>query len=122
MERRKEDPGGSHHQACAWRRLPLASRHDMPTEISGERHADSVIVERRADAAWVTLNRPAAMNALSRSLVNELRAAVRTLRSEHWVRAFVLTGAGDKAFCAGADLKERRTMSLDDTRTFLTDL
>jgi enoyl-CoA hydratase/carnithine racemase len=94
----------------------------MPTEISGERHADSVIVERRADAAWVTLNRPAAMNALSRTLVAELRAAVRALRSEHWVRAIVLTGAGDKAFCAGADLKERRTMSLDDTRAFLTDL
>src|SRR6476620_8097970 len=94
----------------------------MPTQISGERRADSVIVERLADAAWVTLNRPAAMNALSRSLVSELRAAVRALRSEHWVRAIVLTGAGDKAFCAGADLKERRTMSLDDTRTFLTDL
>jgi enoyl-CoA hydratase/carnithine racemase len=81
-----------------------------------------ITVERRADAAWVTLNRPAAMNALSRGLVTELRAAVHHLRSEHWVRTVVVTGAGDKAFCAGADLKERRTMSLDDTRAFLTDL
>ncbi len=91
-------------------------------EITVERHADAVIVERRADAAWVTLNRPAAMNALSRGLVTELRAAVHRLRSEPWVRTIVVTGAGDKAFCAGADLKERRTMSLDDTRAFLTEL
>jgi enoyl-CoA hydratase/carnithine racemase len=81
-----------------------------------------ITVERRAEAAWVTLNRPAAMNALSRALVAELRAAVRSLRAEPWVRSIVLTGAGDKAFCAGADLKERRTMSLDDTRGFLTEL
>ncbi len=82
----------------------------------------AITVERRAEAAWVTLNRPAAMNALSRALVAELRAAVRALRGEPWVRTIVLTGAGAKAFCAGADLKERRTMSLDDTRAFLTDL
>ncbi len=81
-----------------------------------------IIVERRADAAWVTLNRPSAMNALSRGLVAELRAAVRALRAEPWVRTVVVTGAGEKAFCAGADLKERRTMSLDDTRAFLSDL
>jgi enoyl-CoA hydratase/carnithine racemase len=80
------------------------------------------LVERRADSAWVTLNRPAAMNALSRALVSGLATAVRGLRSEPWVRAMVITGAGDKAFCAGADLKERRTMTLDDTRQFLVDL
>jgi enoyl-CoA hydratase len=85
----------------------------MPPEIT---------VERRADAGWVTLNRPAAMNALSRGLVGELRAAVRALRGEPSVRAIVVTGAGEKSFCAGADLKERKTMSLDDTRAFLTDL
>jgi enoyl-CoA hydratase/carnithine racemase len=94
----------------------------MAAEITVERRADAVTTERRADAAWVTLNRPAAMNALSRGLVGELRAAVRALRGEPWVRAIVVTGAGDKSFCAGADLKERRTMSLDDTRAFLTDL
>ena len=81
-----------------------------------------ITVERRADTAWVTLNRPQAMNALSRGLVAELGAAVRDLKEESWVRAVVLTGAGDKAFCAGADLKERRTMSVDDTRAFLVDL
>ena len=38
------------------------------------------------------------------------------------MRALVLTGAGDKAFCAGADLKERRTLTLDDTRVFLGEI
>lgn len=94
----------------------------MSAEITVERRADAVTTERRGDAAWVTLNRPGAMNALSRGLVGELRAVVRALRGEPWVRAIVVTGAGDKSFCAGADLKERRSMSLDDTRAFLTDL
>jgi enoyl-CoA hydratase/carnithine racemase len=81
-----------------------------------------ITVERRAAAAWVTLNRPSAMNALSRSLVAEIAAAMRALKSEPWVRAVVITGTGDRAFCAGADLKERRTMTLDDTRLFLVEL
>jgi enoyl-CoA hydratase/carnithine racemase len=81
-----------------------------------------ITVERRAEAGWVTLNRPAALNALSRGLVAELTAALRSLRGEPWVRAVVITGAGDKAFCAGADLKERRTMTLEETRAFLVDL
>jgi len=74
--------------------------NDTAPEIASE-----VLVERRADAAWITLNRPAAMNALSRGLVGALAAAVRAVRSESWVRAVVITGAGDKAFCAGNDLK-----------------
>jgi methylglutaconyl-CoA hydratase len=81
-----------------------------------------ITVERRAETAWITLNRPQAMNALSQGLVTALRAAVQGLRRETWVRAVVLTGAGDRAFCAGADLKERRTMTSDETRAFLVEL
>jgi methylglutaconyl-CoA hydratase len=81
-----------------------------------------ITVEQRAGAAWVILNRPAAANALSRALVDELGAAFRALRKESAVRAVVITGAGEKAFCAGADLKERRKMTLDETRTYLSDL
>jgi enoyl-CoA hydratase/carnithine racemase len=107
-------------RACLRRGGPLGCS-DLAT---GDPTSDvsQLTVERRADAAWITLNRPAAMNALSRALVTELAAALRALRQTPWVRAVVLTGAGDKAFCAGADLKERRTMSLDDTRAFLTAL
>jgi methylglutaconyl-CoA hydratase len=95
----------------------------MSTGVSTQvETAPDILVERRADAAWVTLNRPGAMNALSRGLVRALAAAMRGLRGDPWVRAVVITGAGAKAFCAGADLKERPTMSLDDTRQFLDDL
>lgn len=78
-----------------------------------------VLVERDGAVAWMTLNRPDAANALSKALVASARAALAGLRD---VRAVVLTGAGDKAFCAGADLKERRAMSLDETRAFLSEL
>ena len=84
-----------------------------------------VLVERRGATAIVTLNRPAAMNALSVELVAALEQAVRDLgglTASGDVRALVITGAGGKAFCAGADLKERRAMSLGDTRRFLASL
>jgi methylglutaconyl-CoA hydratase len=78
-----------------------------------------ILVERRGTTAIVTLNRPAAMNALSVALVEGLAEAVRGLRAADDVRALVLTGAGGKAFCAGADLKERRAMTVPQTRQFL---
>jgi 3-hydroxypropionyl-coenzyme A dehydratase len=54
--------------------------------------------------ATVTLNRPEQRNALSAQLLAELVEAMKTARGDDGVRAVVLTGAGDKAFCAGADL------------------
>jgi enoyl-CoA hydratase/carnithine racemase len=84
-----------------------------------------VLVERRGRAAFVTLNRPDAANALSKGLVAALQGAFTELAAglKHGddVRAVVVTGAG-KAFSAGADLKERRTMSLDQTWGFLDEL
>lgn len=56
--------------------------------------------------AVVTLNRPEAMNALSRALRMELAAVLRRMDADPDVRAIVLTGAGDRAFTAGLDLKE----------------
>jgi methylglutaconyl-CoA hydratase len=79
-------------------------------------------VEQRGTTTWLTLNRADAMNALSRGLVAELGTLLRKLRGDSSVRAVVITGAGERAFCAGADLKERRAMTLDDTRAFLAEL
>jgi enoyl-CoA hydratase/carnithine racemase len=81
-----------------------------------------VVVERSGAIARVTLSRPAAMNALSGALVASMREAIAALRDDPAVRAVVLTGAGDRAFCAGADLKERIAMTLDGTRGFLHEL
>lgn len=65
-----------------------------------------VTVERHDAVAVVTLNRPEAMNALSAALRVELAQAMRALDGDDTVRAVVLTGAGQRAFTAGLDLKE----------------
>ena len=65
-----------------------------------------VLITRDAAVATVTLNRPDAMNALSRALRAELAATMRELAADEGIRAIVLTGAGERAFTAGLDLKE----------------
>ncbi|MGB7410145.1 MAG: enoyl-CoA hydratase [Sphingopyxis granuli] len=65
-----------------------------------------VLVTRDDAVATVTLNRPEAMNALSRALRAEFAAAMRGLAADDGIRAIVLTGAGERAFTAGLDLKE----------------
>ena len=84
--------------------------------------SETVLVDVRDGVAYVTLNRPAAANALSRELVNAVGQAFARLAADDGVRVVVLSGSGERAFCAGADLKERRAMSLDETRAFLRDL
>ena len=81
--------------------------------------AETLIVEDRGPVRVVTLNRPDRLNALSRQLVAELGQEARAASALRAVQAVVVTGAGDKAFSAGADLKERQTMTLDDVRDFL---
>jgi methylglutaconyl-CoA hydratase len=78
--------------------------------------ASPVLVERRGTAAIVTLSRPDRANALSRETIVLLGRVFRELGTEPSVRVIVLTGAGDRAFCAGADLKERRDFSEHDVR------
>jgi enoyl-CoA hydratase/carnithine racemase len=78
-----------------------------------------VLVEKRGAAAWVTLNRPAVRNALSRAVNLRLSELAHELQADESVRAVVITGAGDKAFCAGADLKERRGVSAAETTPYL---
>ena len=65
-----------------------------------------VKIERDGAVAVVTLNRPEAMNALSSALRAELARVMREVDADEGVRAVVLTGAGERAFTAGLDLKE----------------
>jgi enoyl-CoA hydratase len=65
-----------------------------------------LLLERDGAVAVVTLNRPDAMNALSKALCAALRQALLELEADEAVRALVLTGAGERAFSAGLDLKE----------------
>jgi methylglutaconyl-CoA hydratase len=66
--------------------------------------------------AIVTLNRPEAANALSTALLNELSELLGDLAFQKDVRVVIVTGAGEKVFCAGADLKERAGMSETEVR------
>src|SRR3954467_10523544 len=81
---------------------------------------DELIVEHHGSVAWVTLNRPDARNALSRDLNLQMQDAAAALELREDIRAIVITGAGDKAFCAGADLKERRGVSASETGPYIT--
>ena len=64
-----------------------------------------LLVETREQVLWLTLNRPQRRNALTAEVVQGLQAALQTASRQRDVRAVVLTGAGDDAFCSGADLR-----------------
>ena len=82
-----------------------------------------VLYESRGPAAWLTLNRPDKLNALSYELVRELRAAIRRVAEDDEVKVVVLTGAG-RAFSAGFDISEEadsRVEGAEQWRRILAD-
>lgn len=74
----------------------------------------SVDLTVRERVGIVTLDRPDALNAISGAIADELAEALRSLSADEGVWAVVLTASGDKAFCVGADLKERASFTLAD--------
>lgn len=67
---------------------------------------ENVLYEKKGPVAYVTLNRPKVLNALNRRTWEDLRSAFEDAREDSAVRGIILTGAGDKAFIAGADISE----------------
>jgi len=67
---------------------------------------ENVIYDKKGSIAYVTLNRPKVMNALNKATISELRAAFEDARDDSSVRGVILTGVGEKAFAAGADIGE----------------
>ena len=76
---------------------------------------ENVVVEREGQIATITVNRPKSLNALNSQTLRELTAAVRECADE---RAIILTGAGDRAFVAGADISEMAPMTPWAAREF----
>lgn len=78
-----------------------------------------LLVERKGTTVWITLNRPGSRNALSMAVNIELGELAQSLEHDESVRAVVITGTGDKAFCAGADLKERKGVPASESGPYI---
>jgi enoyl-CoA hydratase len=72
--------------------------------MANEPSIEHVLYEIRDASAWVTINRPDQRNALNPAVIDGLLEALRRAADDEAVRSVVLTGAGDRGFCAGADL------------------
>jgi len=81
--------------------------------------SDILLVEEKERTAILTLNRPEVMNAFNFPLLYALRNAVEALRTRTDIRVIIVTGTGDKAFCSGADLKERTALSPQQVKEFI---
>jgi len=76
-------------------------------------YGNKVLLEIQNFVALLTLNKPDRLNALDVGVWEELGAAAEAVEGDQGVRAAILTGAGDRAFCAGLDLKEGSTVKLE---------
>lgn len=75
-----------------------------------------IVYEKSEGIATITLNRPEALNAFSKEVVSEVLQALEDIRSDESVRVAILTGAGEKAFSAGADIKAMIGMNASKAR------
>jgi enoyl-CoA hydratase/carnithine racemase len=72
-----------------------------------------LLVEQRQSALWLTIQREDRRNALSHSVLSQMTQAIRAAQADRTLRAIVVTGAGTKAFCAGADLQAAQAFTTD---------
>jgi enoyl-CoA hydratase len=80
--------------------------------------SDSVRIDREGAVATVTIDRQAVLNALDRATMSELRGAMLTVQRDESVRVVIVTGAGGKAFVAGADIQELERLSAADAEAY----
>ena len=79
---------------------------------------ETILFETNGPVAVVTINRPKAMNALSPQVIGEIDRAMAAIKADESLRAVILTGAGDKAFVAGADIAAMSKMTPLEGRAF----
>src|SRR5258706_1856382 len=87
--------------------LPCTARALLAILLSRKfMNFENIVFEKKNGIGYVTVNRPKALNALNMATMEELRATFTDIRNDSGVRAAILTGAGEKAFVAGADINE----------------
>jgi enoyl-CoA hydratase len=80
--------------------------------------SNNVLFEKKAGIAFVTINRPAVRNALNLATMQELRTVFTQIRNDDEIRVAIVTGSGDKAFVAGADINELATLTPVDGKEY----
>ena len=80
---------------------------------------ETILIDLENGVATITLNRPQTMNAISRKLLQELGDVFEEIAQDADARVALITGAGEKSFCTGADLKERAGMRPEEVKVFL---
>jgi len=78
-----------------------------------------LLVEEKDGVASLTLNRPEVMNSFNFAMLHALKEQIEELRFKAGIRVIIITGSGQRAFCAGADLKERTTMNELQVKDFI---
>ena len=117
-DRARHDLGNGTRAAIRCGDEPVA--RDFPPDVPDL--PELVSLAREGDLAWLTIERPEVMNCLSFPTLKRLRGLCETLRDDLSIRAILITGAGEKAFCAGADLKERKTMPKERVPEFVKNI
>ncbi len=79
---------------------------------------ENILYEKKDGIAYITFNRPKVLNALNNKTIEELRQALVDARDDSSVRVLILTGAGEKAFVAGADISELAQRTPVDGKEF----
>ena len=97
---------------------PVAA--DFPEDVPVDESL--VSMRREGDVVWLTIERPDVMNCLSFPTLRRFRTLLEELREDLSIRCMVITGSGERAFCAGADLKERKTMPTERVPLFVKNI
>jgi enoyl-CoA hydratase/carnithine racemase len=98
----------------------MSSLAPFPPDVPDQ--PELVTAERDGDLVRITIQRPEVMNCLSFPTLRRFRTLCAELAGDLSIRCILITGAGERAFCAGADLKERRTMPDDRVPHFVRNI
>jgi enoyl-CoA hydratase len=79
---------------------------------------DNIRYEKNKGIGTITLNRPAGLNPLSKEMLQDIFSAIEEVKNDEEVRAVIMTGAGDRAFSAGADIKTMQSMTSKDMKEY----
>lgn len=82
---------------------------------------ENIVVEVEEGIATLTFNRPKVLNALNVQMIQEMEIAISSIDNDEGIRVLILTGAGDRAFVAGADINELQNMNVISAKQFAVD-